>query len=341
MRRKFNFFAFLASLFCGFALFGPLGLLIGGLISLIPTKAIGLRAGIFPEVWTGVMINKLRGGLEGTFLDPIPAYDQYAQNDVIHLIDVGGDPDVLVNNTTYPLEIQNLADGDISISLNKFQTKPTRITDDELYAIRHDKIQSVIDRHKAAIDQKKKDMAIHALAPASNTTATPVILTTGNNDGNGRKRLVRDDIIALKKKFDDNKVPVQGRILVLCPDHVADLLLFDQKFADQYYNYTTGKIANLYSFQVYEYPNNPYYTVSTLAKNAFGSTPGSGDFMASVAYYAPRMFKATGSTKAYLSEAASNPETQENLVNFRHYFICLPTKSEAIGAIVSNTANEL
>jgi nucleoside permease NupC len=74
MKRKFNIFALLTSLVCGFALFGPIGLLIVGIISLIPTKAIGLRAGIFPEVWTGVMVNKLRGGLEGTFLDPIPSY---------------------------------------------------------------------------------------------------------------------------------------------------------------------------------------------------------------------------------------------------------------------------
>ena len=48
------------------------------------------------------------------------------------------------------------------------------------------------------------------------------------------------------------------------------------------------------------------------------------------------MMKAAGTTKAYLSEAKDNPTTQENLVNFRHYFICLPLKNEAIGAVVSD-----
>jgi hypothetical protein len=50
------------------------------------------------------------------------------------------------------------------------------------------------------------------------------------------------------------------------------------------------------------------------------------------------MMRATGTTQAYLSEAKNNPETQENLVNFRHMFICLPLKEEAIGAIVSDFA---
>ena len=34
-------------------------------------------------------------------------------NDVIHLVDVGVDPDVLVNNTTYPIDLQALDDADL------------------------------------------------------------------------------------------------------------------------------------------------------------------------------------------------------------------------------------
>ena len=77
-----------------------------------------------------------------------------------------------------------------------------------------------------------------------------------------RKRITRQDIIALKDKFDKLKVPTAGRRLVLCTDHVNDLLLQEQKFADQYYNYQTGKIANLYGFEVYEFVGNPYYNTS-------------------------------------------------------------------------------
>lgn len=294
--------------------------------------------GVLTEVWTGELIKALRSGDKATFLDGLPDYSQYAENDVIHMVDVGGDPDVLVNNTTYPIAIQSITDTDAVFSLDKFQTKPTSITDDELYALSYDKMSSVKERHAQALLVKKYAKAIHALAPDSNAAKTPVLKTTGDVEGGGatgRRMLQRSDIIALKKKFDVMQVPTEDRRLVLCPDHVNDLLLQDQKFAEQYYNYTTGKIANLYGFQVYEFVNNPVYKTAG-TKVAFGTAAGANEFQASVAFYGKMTFKATGSTKMYYSEAKTDPENQRSLINFRHYFIVLPKKKEAIAAIMSD-----
>lgn len=336
--KLFKFSSLLISLIVGLLIAGPLGALAGVVFSLIPKGETGLMADLFPEVWTGEMVKKFRHDDAASFLEKVPSYDQYAMNDVIHLVDVGADPDVLVNNTTYPIDVQELPDQDIAIGLNKFQTKATKVTDDELFAISYDKMASVLERHRAVITETKHDMALHAFGPASNTVNTPIVQTTGEADGN-RKKLRREDIISLKKKFDKMKVPVNGRILVLCSDHVNDLLEVDQKFRDQYYNYESGKIANMYGFEIHEYPNAPYYDGVLFTKKAFGSEVGNDDFQASIAFYAPRMFKATGSTQTYMSKAADNPTTQANLMNFRHYYIALPKKQEAIGAIVSTYAN--
>ena len=171
-----------------------------------------LCEGVLTEVWTGELIKTLRAGDVATFLDGLPDYSQYAENDVIHMIDVGGDPEVLVNNTTYPLAVQDITDTD--------------------------KMSSLKERHADAIKEKKFAKAIHALAPDSDSAKTPVLKTSGEVVGGGatgRKRLQISDIIALKDKFDKMKIPVQGRRLVLCSDHVNDLLLTDQKFKDQYY----------------------------------------------------------------------------------------------------------
>jgi len=304
-------------------------------ISLLQKPAGALLAGVYTEVWTGEMVKKLRASEAQSFMEGIPDYSQYAKNNVIHLVDMGADPGVLINNTTYPIDIETLTDGDIAISLDKYQTKATKVTDDELYALSYDKIQSVKDRHAGAIMDKKWAKAIHALAPSSDATATPVIATTGDADS-GRKMITRKDIIALKKRFDQQLIPTKGRRLVLCTDHVNDLLLTDQKFAEQYYNYQTGKISNLYGFEVYEYAEMPYFNGSTFAKKAFASTPTSGtDFMASVAFYVPMMAKVSGETKYYYQEASTAPLTQENIINYRHYFIVMPKKTAYIGAIAS------
>lgn len=299
-----------------------------------------LCEGVLTEVWTGELIKTLRAGDVATFLDGLPDYSQYAENDVIHMIDVGGDPDVLVNNTTYPIDIQTITDTDAVFSLDKFQTKATPVTDDELYASSYDKMASLKDRHAEAIKEKKFAKAIHALAPDSDGTKTPVLKTTGEIVGGGttgRRRLQMSDIITLKDKFDKMKIPVQGRRLVLCSDHVNDLLLTDQKFKDQYYNYTTGKIANLYGFEVYEYSDNPVYKTAG-TKVAFGTAAGANEYQASVAFYTKRVFKASGSTTMYYSLAKNDPQNQRSLVNFRHYFIVLPKKKDAMGAIMSDYA---
>lgn len=297
-----------------------------------------LRAGVLTEVWTGEMIKALRNGDQATFLDGLPDYSQYSENDVIHMIDVGGDPDVLINNTTYPIAIQEISDTDAVFGLDKFQTKATPVTDDELYASSYDKMASLKERHQVKITESKFAKAIHALAPQTNVAKTPVLKTTGAIEGggtSGRRMLQFSDIIRLKNEFDNQQIPIQGRRLVLCSDHVNDLLLTDQKFKDQYYNYTTGKIANMYGFEVYEYCANPTYK-TTGAKVAFGAAIGSNEYQASVAFYKDRVFKATGSTTMYYSEAKTDPQNQRSLVNFRHYFIVLPKKADSMGAIMSD-----
>lgn len=289
------------------------------------------------EMWTGELVKALRAGQEGTFLDGVSDQSSITENDVIHLMDVGIDPDVLVNNTSYPIAVQELSDGDIAISLDKFQTKVTPITDDELYASSYDKMARVKESHANAINDAKFTKSAHALTPKSHTEKTPVLKTTGayTEGVKGRRQIRREDIIALKDAFDKLKVPTKGRRLVLCSDHVNDLLMADQKFADQYYNYTTGKIANLYGFEVYEYANCPLFSTSG-TKKSVGSNASTGEFQASFAFFKDRVFRATGSTKMYYSEAKTNPEHQRALINYRHYFIALPKKQEAIGAIMSD-----
>ena len=307
--------------------------LMGGL-----APATALRAGLYAEAWTGELVKAFRAAATAVgWYNKIRSYDQYVQNDVIHLVDIGADPEVLVNNTTYPLEIENLEDGDIAVSLDKYQTKPTRVTDDELHALTFDKMASVVERHKEAFSETKFSRAIHSIAPAKHTAKTPVILTSGEATDD-HKRMTRSDIIALKKAFDKAKVPAEGRILVLCADHVADLLEQDQKFSAQYYNYESGAISRLYGFEVYEFNECPYYNTSSKEKLAYGAIPATADKQCSVAFSTKRVMRADGSTKTYLQEAASNPTTQENLFSMRTYTLCLPTKSEGLGAIVSSPA---
>lgn len=293
--------------------------------------------GIHKEVWTGELVRKFTH--EGTFLQAVPDYSRYVDNNVIHLVDAGAKPEVLINNTTYPIAIQELADSDIAIGLDKFQTKATPITDDELHAISYKKIEHVITSHRESLQETTGDKAIHAFAPAAPSAETPVLKSTGAVRANGQKRLLVDDIIALKEELDKLKIPDRERNLVLSKSHVADLLMTDETFKAQYKDIRSGEVLDLFGFKLHSYINNPKYTIDgttgAINKVAFGAALAGGEVDASVFFYGPHMFKCKGDAKRYYSEAEKDPEYQRNLVNFRLYFMALPKVNLGTGAIIS------
>lgn len=306
----------------------------GMAMSFLPRPEHALRAGVCAEVWTGEVVRALREFLSGSWLDGIPDQSSIVNNDTIHLVDVGVDPDVLINNTTYPIPLQALDDKDITISLDKFQTKVTPITDDELYAITYDKMARVKESHANALNDAKFAKAAHALCAQENTMQTPVLKTTGEADpATGRLRLTPDDLVNLKEALDNINVPTFNRRLVLCTEHTNDLLRADQTFREQFnIDRNTGKIGNLYGFDIYTYGNNPVYTAEGKKKTVQAKAE-SGEFQCSFSFYTPRVFKATGSTKMYFHEASTDPEYQRNKINFSHRFIAMPKKADA-GAVM-------
>ncbi len=297
-------------------------------------------AGVYKEIWTGRLVEAFRPEIEASFLGLIPSFDEYVQtsgkgeNQVIHLVDIGADPEVLLNNNTYPIGYQEIEDGDIVFSLDKYQTKATPVSDDELYAIAYDKIDSLNKRHKNSILKTKFAKAVHALAPMSHTSDTPVLLSTGT-DFSGRKRVTLNDIILLRQAFNDAGVPDDGdRVLVLSSDHLTDLLIEDKDLYKNYVNTKTGELQPLlYGFKVFTYFNMPYFTIGTKAKTSFGAVATSNESAASVAFYAPDMFRATGMTKMYYDKP--DTQNQRTAFNYRHYYLVAPMKQRAIGALIS------
>jgi hypothetical protein len=321
----------------------------GGLmaISLIPFPSMSgvALATVYSEVWTKEVIKGFNTALKDTFLDGVPDKSQYVTGDaeaqVIHSIYFGVNPDVLINNTTYPIEVQELDGSDVAISLDKYQTKATPITDDELFALAYDKMAAVKESHTEALVANRLKKAIHAMAPANHAAKHPVLVTTGAASLDGsRLRLTWADVIALREAFSAAQIPLDDMRLVLCADHVNDLLLADQAFQKLYVNRESGIIPSQLGFEIREFSYNPYFTVGTKAKLAFGAIPDVTDRQASVVFNVKRARKATGITKMYFSEAKTDPLNQRNLINFRNYFIALPSVNEAIGAIVSGIPAE-
>ncbi len=339
-------FSLVFSVFLGSGLAAATGLpaipVIGVLsvASFIPMPNGVLSATVYREVWTKEIVRAADEYIKDTFLDGILDLSRYVTGDdeaqVIHNSYFGVAPDVLINNNTYPIPIQELNGEDAPITLDKYQTKATPITDDELYALAYDKMGIVKKVHGEAIAKNRLMKSIHAFGPAGDTTKTPVILTTGAATPDGtRKRLKWEDVVTLREKYADAGIAVDGMRLVLCPAHVNDLILEDKDLFKVLTNFKSGVVNDQLGFEIRSYFGNPYYNATTKAKIAFGAIPAATDRMASVVFTPDLARKASGLTKMYFSESKSDPQNQRNLVNFRNYFIALPIINESIGAIVS------
>ncbi|MEA2042411.1 MAG: hypothetical protein U9N85_07650 [Bacteroidota bacterium] len=333
-------FTLLISLVAGLGIAAGTGITpaaaVGGLVitSFIPkgTGAGVLQAGLYTEVWTGELVKRFTHS--GTFLEGVPDYSRYVGNDVIHLVDVGAHPSVLINNSSYPLPVNPRTDGDLPISLDKFDTEATSVTKDEMYALSYDKMKITNDLHREALQMKTLDKSIYNFAPASDAEGTPVVKTSGGDNGNGFKKLLPGNIRTLKRKFDDAKVPKDDRRLVLCAQHVEDLLSIDETFEKQYNNIREGEVLKMYGFKIYEYVEMPLYDAA-FAKKAFGAAPAGTDRESSVAFYAKRMFQAKSSMGVDTTLPDARNKTNEVSMDMR--FIALPKKLEAIGAIVNES----
>lgn len=295
----------------------------------------------FPEIWVARVIQNLTNQSVAPWLDGIPELDADVsvleagsanEVTVINIPRANFNPDVLVNNSVYPIPVQAYTDDTVVLSLDKYQTKATSVSDDQIVGSAYDKIDATTRSHVRAILTKKFKKAIHSIAPTSDAAATPVIAATGTAVG-GIATLTYEDLVALKARFDADEVDPNGRRLVLSTKHWNDLLIDRKNFGDKLINYNAGTPAPVIAgFELYQYNGNPLYT-SAGVKKAFGAVKDAGDREGSIAFWEGGIAKKTGMTKQYFEPASGDTANQANLLNYRHYFMAVPFESRFIGAI--------
>ncbi len=270
------------------------------------------------------------------FLGEIKAMDSKVNNDVINFTEIGADPNVLIDNVVYPIASAQRTDDNRPVSLHKFDTENTIITEDELFALGYDKKSSVLQSHRDSLKTSVLKLGAHSLAPAADTLNTPVVQTTGALVG-ARKRMTIEDLVALKDRCDKLMIPMESRVLVLASTHVNDIVLIDQSFRDRYNSTETGKlISRLLGFKIFESIHTPVYTPA-YAKKAYGAVAAGTDKEASVFFSTLNAMKATGSAKMFYADAAQDPTMRQSVVGFRMYNIVSPVTVKGIGAIVSGS----
>lgn len=261
----------------------------------------------------------------GAWLGELTSMDHMVEANQINLSQVGADPDVVKNNATWPLTPAQRTDAGIVIPLATFDTNPTHVTNVEELETNYNKCHSVARQHINALRAAATRSAAYNIAPASNTANTPVLETTGEVKADGSKAMTYNDLLRMMAAFNKADFPQEDRVLLLCPDHQADLLAEDSnRFNQIMANGTMPGFARVFMTTAL-----PTYS-SELTKNEFGSTTGRA---ASLVFQKGEVMRCMG-------DITGEPEQRWAdyrgwLLGFQMRFVAMPFRNKGIGAIVS------
>jgi len=279
---------------------------------------------------------------DNSWMSELKPKNNWVNNDVIKIPKRGAAPEVLINNNVYPINSNKRDDDFITLSLNKYDTENTTVSDDELYALPYEKINDVQVQHRETLEDKTAEHALYSIAVGVESDKLPILKTTGEDDGTGRRRLTTADLIALWKKLGELKVPLQGRVIVLSTEHAADLMMEDSARAKSWgADFQTGVAGVTHvGFKLWVATYCPRYAADTdngnkLTKQAFESITGK---QASIVFWKNNACKATGTVTRYAVDARSNPTYRRNEIGFRLWFIAIGIKDEGFAAILSDDA---
>lgn len=276
---------------------------------------------------------------EHSWLSGIKAKNNWVSNDVIKIPVQGAAPQVLIDNTIYPIQSFNREDGHIVVSLHKYDTENTEVSDDELETLPYEKLSDVQVQHRETLEDKTAIHGLYKVSAAAHSADTPIIECTGEVDPiSGRRRMITADLIREWELQGKLLIPLQGRNKVLCVEHAADLMLEDsnrQKTWGQ--EWLQGKVPVSHAgFNLWVAAYTPTYEKvnGIWTKKAFEAVGGS---VASISFHSSTVVKATGTVKRYARKAEDTPEFRKNTIGFRMYAIVAAMKDKGLLASVSPT----
>jgi len=293
-------------------------------------------AGLLKEIWISQLMETYDQVPSFLNVPGIQDMSAMVNNNTINLAEAGVDPDVLVNNTTYPVAISERTDTPLALPLDYFDTENTVVRNSEAVQLAYAKLESVIRRHRQALVNKTAHKASHALTPAADSAFTPVIGTTGADDGNGIKIMTEADVFLLGEKMDDIDAPEDSRFLSLHSKHWNQLVANSPTLKEQRYRQTLGVInrdfMELAGFKILKYRSAAVFNKNTGAKVAYGAAAAPAtDTISSFAFVASEVMKALGSVDMF--ERLADPEARGDIVGFQQRFISLPLRDKFIAAI--------
>jgi hypothetical protein len=290
-----------------------------------------LFAGILREIWISQIMEKFYPN--NSFLNRAQDMDGDVNNNTINLADAGIDPNVLVNNTSYPVAIVERDDAALALGLKYLDTENTVVRNAIKKQQAYNQMESVIRGHRNSLMAKCANLAAWNWAPQQDGAFQAVKQTSGDDNGSGVKRFKIADLIAQQTVMNLLNVPDDGRVAILNPKHLNDILVEDVAYQKVFANTALGKLPQLYGFDIIVSNHTPKFNSTTGQKTAYGSVDAVTDAPASIFYHQDEVMKAQGTMDMF--SRLNDPEARGDIIGFQMFFIGLSIRSKYSSATYS------
>lgn len=278
--------------------------------------------GLAAEVWLPLVMEdpypKSHFLSEATDMSALVEYDK------INLAEAGIDPNVIVDNTVYPVPIVAASDVHKELTLKTYDTENTVVRNAIAIELSYDQRALYAAKHKKALAKKLGLDAAYMYAPsAADASKYNSIVNLGANDS------IIDGIIDLQSAYDIFDAD-EDRILVLSPQHKAKIAKEDKAL---YKAIIAEPGAELYGFKIYTYSRNPIYIAATGIKAAAGAAfvPETHKY-SSFAFVGSEVMVADGSAEMF--SRLKDPEARGDIFGFQKRALALPIRGKYQGAIL-------
>lgn len=279
--------------------------------------------GLAPEVW--IPLIKENPYPANSFMQSATDMSALVDYDSINFAEAGGDPDVLVDNTTFPIPESVASDSPLRVTLKTYDTTSTIVRNAVAIELAYDQRALYANKHKKALAKKIGLDAAYAYAPtAANAGNFNTVLSLGASDS------LIDAVIDLQAAYNGFDDDGTNRNLVFNPLHLAKIAKEDKVL----YKAIMAEPGSIfYGFKVWTYSKNPIYIASTGVKAAFGAAYVGGTHKyASFSFLGGEVMAAQGTVEMF--SRLKDPDVKGDKFNFQMRALALPLRAKFQGAIL-------
>lgn len=258
------------------------------------------------EIWVADIQDSLNQNAD--FLTYSVDDSAYIAFKTVHVPQSGSNPTALVNPTTFPLQITERTDTELTYSMNQFALQPTVIYNLDELQVSYDKRKSVIGQQMSTLTEVIGNTVANTWAPSGSAN---IIRTTGATGGSlapsatgARKYITVQDVSNCAKKLDKDNAPKQGRKLLMNTDMFWELFSISDVVRASYNGFqqnalAEGVVARLQGFDILVRPTTAIYdntgTPVLKALTAGYYTGAAADNLACIAWHPAFVSRALGS----------------------------------------------